>query len=126
MSNLIASELDGGVQSEWLLQIGVDVLHLLPLGVAGAVIVQTGGLGADLAVLGGGALSAAAAERLSRTLGASVVKSARSRWIELRTGALANAVALGILGTEIERATNDATERATAIQTALGAYRATT
>ena len=123
---LIASELDGGVQSEWLLQIGVDVLHLLPLGVAGAVIVQTGGLGADLAVLGGGALSAAAAERLSRTLGASVVKSARSRWIELRTGALANAVALGILGTEIERATNDATERATAIQTALGAYRATT
>jgi hypothetical protein len=94
---IIGKELDEG-SSEWALQLAVDALHLLPLGVAGAVIVHTGGVGADLAVAGGGALSAAAAERLSRTLGTGVAMSARQRWVELRTPKIVEAVAAALLG----------------------------
>ena len=95
---IIAAELDSQ-GTEWALQLAVDALHLLPLGVAGAVIVHTGGMGADLAVAGGGALSAAAAERLSRTLGTGVAAAARQRWVELRTPKIARAVVDGLLRT---------------------------
>ncbi|MEZ6017437.1 MAG: GTPase [Planctomycetota bacterium] len=85
---LIEAELDrGGI--EWALQIGVDALHLLPAVAAGAVILHTGGLGADLAVAGGGALSAVLAERLSRLLGSGVAREARENWALQRGGALA-------------------------------------
>lgn len=94
---LIGAELDAG-RSEWALQLAVDGLHLLPLGVAGAVIVQTGGFGADLAVAGGGAVSAALAERLSRLLGTGVAASARERWVTLRSSRIAAAVVDGLGG----------------------------
>lgn len=97
---LIAAELDAG-RSEWALQLAVDGLHLLPLGVAGAVIVQTGGLGADLAVAGGGAVSAALAERLSRLLGTGVATAARERWIQLRSARIGEAAAEGLGGEEL-------------------------
>jgi len=97
---LIADELDRDPSGEWLMQLGVDALHLLPLGVAGAVIVHTGGLGADVAVAGGGALSAAAAERMSRALGTGVASAARRRWVELREVELAEAALAGLVGRE--------------------------
>jgi hypothetical protein len=95
---IIAAELDEH-GTEWALQLAVDALHLLPLGVAGAVIVHTGGVGVDLAVAGGGALSAAAAERLSRTLGTGVAAAARRRWVELRTPKITKAVVDALLRT---------------------------
>ena len=73
-------------------------MHLLPLGVAGAVIVQTGGVGADFAVAGGGAAAAAQAARLSRTLGTGVAIAARNRWTELRSERIADAALTGLLG----------------------------
>ncbi len=93
---LITKELDAG-RSEWALQLAVDGLHLLPIGVAGAVIVHTGGLGADVAVAGGGAFSAALAERLSRTLGTGVAASARSSWADMRSEKIAKAAVQGLL-----------------------------
>lgn len=93
---LITQELDSG-RSEWALQIAVDGLHLLPIGVAGAVIVHTGGLGADVAVAGGGAVSAALAERLSRALGTGVAASARKSWVHLRSSKIGAAAAEGLL-----------------------------
>lgn len=96
---LITEELDRG-SSEWALQLAVDAMHLLPVGVAGALIVHTGGLGADVAVAGGGALSAALAERLSRTLGTGVASTARDRWVTLRSERIADAALAGLLGDE--------------------------
>lgn len=84
----IEEELEGR-QDEWVLQLAVDVMHLLPAAVAGLVIVKTGGLGADVAVGGAGALSTLMAERVSRLLGSGVAASARERWGELRGSVLA-------------------------------------
>jgi hypothetical protein len=84
----IEEELEGR-QDEWVLQLAVDVTHLLPAAVAGLVIVKTGGLGADVAVGSAGALSTLISERVSRLLGTGVANSARERWGELRGAALA-------------------------------------
>lgn len=73
----------------FLLQAGVDAMHLFPAAVAGLVILKTGGLGADVAVGGAGALSTLVSERLSRILGSGVASAARKRWSELRGEALA-------------------------------------
>ena len=94
---IIARELDER-GNEWFLQLAVDAMHLLPLGLAGAVIVQTGGMGADVAVAGGAAAAAAVAERLSRTLGTGVAMAARARWTELRSEKIADAALTGLLG----------------------------
>ncbi|MEL6712613.1 MAG: hypothetical protein AAFP86_02500 [Planctomycetota bacterium] len=123
---LIEAELDASDSGEWLLQLGVDALHLLPIGVAAGVIVHTGGLGADLAVAGGGAIGAAAAERLSRTLGTAVAADARRRWVELRSTELCAAALRGMLGADALRAIERAAERADAITKALETLRAET
>ena len=94
---IIREELDRQ-GSEAFLQLAVDVMHLLPLGVAGVLIVHTGGLGSDVAMAGGGAAAAALAERLSRTLGTGVALSARARWTELRASRIADAALAGLLG----------------------------
>lgn len=94
---IIREELDRQ-GSEAFLQLAVDVVHLLPLGLAGVLIVHTGGLGTDVAMAGGGAAAAALAERLSRTLGTGVALAARSRWTELRAGRIADAALAGLLG----------------------------
>ena len=96
---LIAKELDAG-GGEWFLQLAVDAMHLLPVGIAGALIVQTGGIGADAAMAGGGAISAALAERLSRTLGTGVAVSAREKWVTLRSEKIAEAALAGLFGDE--------------------------
>lgn len=89
---LIEAEL-GERGDEWMLQLAVDAVHLLPAVAAGVVIVQTGGLGADVAVGSAGAVSSLLAERVSRLLGTQVAGRARRRWAELR-GARVAEVAL--------------------------------
>ena len=99
--DIIREELDRQ-GSEAFLQLAVDVVHLLPLGLAGVLIVHTGGLGTDVAVAGGGAAAAALAERLSRTLGTGVALTARSRWTALRAERIADAALAGALGDAAE------------------------
>lgn len=98
---IIREELDRQ-GSEAFLQLAVDVVHLLPLGLAGVLIVHTGGLGTDVAMAGGGAAAAALAERLSRTLGTGVALAARSRWTELRAARISDAALAGLLGPAAE------------------------
>ena len=81
------TELDGR-RDPWVLQASIDAVHLLPAAVAGLVIVKTGGLGADIAVGGAGALSTLLAERLSRLLGTGVAHAARKRWKQMRAATL--------------------------------------
>lgn len=93
---LIESELEAS-DGEWVLQIGVDAIHLLPAVAAGLVILKTGGLGADMAVGGAGALSTLLAERLSRVLGSQVAQGARDRWAEIRSERLATGLLSAVL-----------------------------
>lgn len=88
---LIEAELEAS-DGEWVLQLGVDAIHLLPAAAAGLVILKTGGLGADVAVGGAGALSTILAERLSRVLGSQVAQGARERWADLRSERLATGI----------------------------------
>ena len=75
--------------TEWFFQLAVDAVHFLPAVAAGVVIVHTGGLGADVAVGGAGALSSLLAEKISRLLGTQVARRARERWRRLRGERLA-------------------------------------
>ena len=88
---LIEAELDSA-GGEWLLQLAVDAVHILPVIAAGVVIVHTGGLGADVAVGGAGALSTLLAERVSRLLGTQVAWRAREGWQHLRGARIAEVV----------------------------------
>jgi len=74
---------------EWVWQLAVDTLHLLPVVTAGIVIFKTAGLGADVAVAGAGTLSTLVAEKMSRLLGSEVARGARARWTKLRGARLA-------------------------------------
>ncbi len=70
--------------NEWSLQALVDLTHLLPAAVAGAIIVKSGGLLTDMAVGSMGAVSSMAAEQLSKFLGTGTANRARNKWCELR------------------------------------------
>ncbi len=70
--------------NEWLLQIMVDLAHLLPATVAAVIVVQTGGLMTDVAVGSMGALSSMATERLSKFLGTQTAQAARVKWAQMR------------------------------------------
>lgn len=70
--------------NEWGLQALVDLTHLLPAAVAGAIIVKSGGLLTDMAVGSMGAVSAMAAEQLSKFLGTGTANRARNQWCDLR------------------------------------------
>jgi len=61
-----------------------DVVTLAPLAVAAAIVVKTGGLGVDLAVAGGGAVSSFLMEKYSHLLGSGILAAARRRWEILR------------------------------------------
>lgn len=75
--------------NEWMLQLAVDAVHLVPAVAAGIVIVNTGGLGADVAVGSAGAVTSMLAERVSRLLGSAVAWRARDRWSQLRGARIA-------------------------------------
>ena len=72
----------------WDMQLAADFVTVAPLALAAVVIVQTGGLGVDLGVAGGGAVSAFLAERYSHFLGARVTQEARRRWTTQRSRVL--------------------------------------
>jgi len=64
----------------------------VPIALAAAVIINTGGLGADLAAAGGGALGTFLFEKYAHVLGHGVMADARRRWIEVRGRQLAQAL----------------------------------
>ena len=68
---------------ETALQLQMDLLITAPMAVGSAVVIKTGGLGADLVVGGLGLAASAWLERLSGYLGKTVAERARSRWVDL-------------------------------------------
>ena len=68
---------------ETALQLQMDLLITAPMAVGSAVVIKTGGLGADLVVGGLGLAASAWLERLSGYLGKAVAERARSRWVDL-------------------------------------------
>ncbi len=78
---------------EWDLKVVADVATLLPAAVAGAMVLTTGGLGADVAVVGTGTLTTGLFERFTpRLVGSRIVREARGLWQEERGAALAGAL----------------------------------
>lgn len=71
------------------IQAAADLASMLPLALAAAVIVKTGGLGADIAAAGGGALSSFLVEKYTHLLGSDIMAETRRRWTELRGHELA-------------------------------------
>jgi len=74
-----------------------DVTTLAPLAVAAAIVVKTGGVGVDLAVAGGGAVSSFLMEKYSHLLGSGIVAAARRRWAVLRGESIAEILAAACL-----------------------------
>ena len=74
------------------IQAAADLATLVPIALAAAVIINTGGLGADLAAVGGGALGTFLFEKYAHVLGSGVMADARRRWIEVRGRQLAQAL----------------------------------
>ena len=68
---------------ETALQLQMDLLITAPMAVGSAVVIKTGGLGADLVVGSLGLAASAWLERLSGYLGKAVAERARSRWVDL-------------------------------------------
>lgn len=85
---LVEEELErrGG---EWLLQSGSTLLALLPVGGAAVAIVFTGGMGADIAVAGGGVASYWLYDQLVALLGRPLLERARLAWEGPRAALLA-------------------------------------
>jgi len=71
------------------IQAAADIATLMPVALAAAVIVKTGGLGSDIAVAGGGAVSTFLFEKYAHLLGSGITTEARRRWSELRGRQLA-------------------------------------
>ncbi len=71
------------------IQAAADLASMLPLALAAAVIVKTGGLGADIAAAGGGALSSFLIEKYTHLLGSDIMAATRRKWTELRGRELA-------------------------------------
>jgi len=74
------------------IQAAADIATLVPLALAAAVIVNTGGLGSDLAAAGGGALGTFLFEKYAHVLGSGIMADARRRWTEVRGRQLARAL----------------------------------
>ena len=74
------------------IQTAADVATLVPIALAAAVIVNTGGLGSDVAAAGSGALSTFLVEKYYHLLGRGVMVEAQRRWTELRGEQLATMI----------------------------------
>ena len=71
------------------IQAAADLATLVPIALAAAVIVNTGGLGSDIAAAGGGALGTFLFEKYAHVLGSGIMADARRRWTEVRGRQLA-------------------------------------
>lgn len=74
-----------------------DLATVAPVALAAAVIVTTGGMGADVAVAGGGAVGAFFMEKYSHLLGSGITRAARSRWAESRGDQLGAELLVSVL-----------------------------
>jgi hypothetical protein len=74
------------------IQAAADLATLVPIALAAAVILTTGGLGSDIAAVGGGALGTFLFEKYAHVLGSGIMADARRRWIEVRGRQLAQAL----------------------------------
>jgi hypothetical protein len=79
------------------IQAAADIATVLPLALAAAIIVKTGGLGSDLAAAGGGALGSFLFEKYAHVLGAGIMAEARQNWVELRSRQLAEVITTAAL-----------------------------
>jgi hypothetical protein len=66
------------------IQAAADVATLAPLALAAAVIINTAGLGSDVAAAGSGAVSTFLVEKYYHLLGRGVMAEAQRRWTQLR------------------------------------------
>jgi len=82
---------------DWDVQAGANLAMFAPLAIAAVVIVKTGGLGADIGIAGGGALTTYLTDKYSHLLGSRITKDAAKRWAELRAQALTPAIAQAVL-----------------------------
>jgi hypothetical protein len=71
------------------IQAAADLATLVPLALAAAVIVHTGGFGSDIVAAGGGALGTFLLEKYAHVLGTGIMADARRRWTEVRGRQLA-------------------------------------
>ncbi|MFM8410562.1 MAG: dynamin family protein [Alphaproteobacteria bacterium] len=71
------------------IQAAADLATLVPIALAAAVIVTTGGFGSDLAAVGGGVVGTVMFEKYAHVLGAGIMSEARRRWTEVRGHQLA-------------------------------------
>jgi len=71
------------------IQAVADLATLVPLALAAAVIVHTGGFGTDIAAAGGGAVGTYLFEKYAHVLGTGIMADARRRWTEVRGRQLA-------------------------------------
>jgi hypothetical protein len=74
------------------IQAAADLATLVPIALAAAVIVNTGGLGSDLAAVGGGAVGTFLFEKYAHVLGRGIMADARRRWTEVRGKHLAQSL----------------------------------
>ncbi len=85
---------------DWDIQLAADLVTLGPMVLATAVIVHTGGLGADLAVAGGGTLGTLFTGKISHLVGSAIIREAEELWQRLRADQLRGMV----VGTALETA----------------------
>lgn len=88
---------------DWDMQLVADLLTVAPMAVAALIVVKTGGLGADLGVAGGGAVTSMLTERYARLLGAPLMRDVRRTWTELRARELEEPLADAALAGERTR-----------------------
>ncbi|MFN8640431.1 MAG: GTPase [Candidatus Binatia bacterium] len=81
------------------IQAAADLATLVPIALAAAVIVSTGGLGSDLAAVGGGAVGTFLFEKYAHVLGRGIMADARRRWTEVRARQLASGLVDAALAT---------------------------
>jgi hypothetical protein len=98
------------------IQAAADLATLVPIALAAAVIVNTGGLGSDLAAVGGGAVGTFLFEKYAHVLGRGIMADARRRWTEVRGRQLAAELvdsALPTTATHVRTTVTDDTALAT-------------
>ncbi|QDU68478.1 GTPase [Engelhardtia mirabilis] len=88
--------------SDWDIQAAADLATLLPVAIAAAVIVKTGGFAADVGAAAGGAVTTFLFEKYSHVLGSQIVAEAGRRWQGERGGGLAEAFLAAALPTARE------------------------
>lgn len=93
-----ASKQAGRKAAEHLVQVGVDMLHILPMAAGVGTAIATGGVGADVASVAAGGLGSSLMERFTKHLGSGFARRARARWQELRGATLGAALAHRVLG----------------------------